>query len=257
MPSLLDKVKNKLGLKKSPVGHKLGGGSDSQQQQHPPQAKPQGRKQQQLSEEEKESRRGAMAAAAANREKAWDTKVNKGAQARRQEEKQRQEKEQSHRAEGVGCEIRSEETLRTVQETKRQEQQLAQSMGYNPYQPVMSSSSAAKGGGASAVSQLPPSLSRTTSGSADTSVESFDDVDWEVKQQLVAALECLLLQSLPGVSDERLRNINTSFPQTEEAAAFEQGRGCVNTVCKMLTNVANNPADNKFRWVAGNSFLPS
>lgn len=122
MPSLLDKVKNKLGLKKQPPGHKLGG-DDYACQPHGTgtgQAKPKLRRE--LSDQEKEARRDAMAAAAANREKQWDKKVSRGAQARRQEEKR---KEQEEELQGP-FEIQNEQTLKTVEAAKRSEQELAQ-----------------------------------------------------------------------------------------------------------------------------------
>jgi hypothetical protein len=130
MPSLLDKVKNKLGLKKAPPGQRLGGSAEhaGQEQQHQRAggaAQSKSKVQKHMSDGEKEARRDAMAAAAANRGQAWDKKVSKGAQARRQEQK-RQEQQQQGGLEDEPYSIQSEETLKTVQEAKRQEQQLAE-----------------------------------------------------------------------------------------------------------------------------------
>lgn len=128
MPSLLDKVKNKLGLKKPPPGHKLGGGDYTcqQQQQQSSQGKP--KLHRELSDQEKEARRDAMAAAAANRGQAWDKKVTKGAQTRRQEEKKKKQDQELNgfRKEGDVFQVQSEETLRMVEEAKRSEQKLAE-----------------------------------------------------------------------------------------------------------------------------------
>jgi hypothetical protein len=123
MPSLLDKVKGKLGLKKQSKGHTLGGDSSASQKSKT-QAKPKLRKE--LSDQEKEARRDAMAAAAASREKAWDKKVSKGAQARRQEEKRKEQQQQEEESGSGAFEIQSEETLKTVEAAKRSEQQLAE-----------------------------------------------------------------------------------------------------------------------------------
>jgi len=132
MPSLLDKVKNKLGLKKQPPGHKLGGDDYSCQQQQiqqGSQSKPKLRRE--LSDQEKEARRDAMAAAAANRGQAWDKKVTKGAQTRRQEEKKKKMEQHSGNSSNSkeGDEsflVQTEETLRMVEEAKRSEQKLAE-----------------------------------------------------------------------------------------------------------------------------------
>lgn len=217
MPSLLDKVKNKLGLKKQPPGHKLGGGDYACQRQGMGSAPPKPKLRREMSDQEKEARRDAMATAAATREKQWDKKVSRGAQARRQEEKR---KEQEQEQQGT-FDIQSEQTLKTVEAAKRSEQELAQSMGYNPYEPVIST--ATKGGGAGSTSHA------TAKSSTPHSTDSFTDVEEDVHLQLNDALQCLLPQ--------------------EDAIAFEKGKVCVDTVVKMLTNLATSPDEPKFRSI--------
>lgn len=120
MSSLLDKVKKKMGLTKQQPGHRLGGGGQ-EQEGGSTQAKPKIHRE--LCEEQKDARREAMANAAASREKAWDKKVSRGAQVRRQEE---QRKQQGQDQGTFPQDIRCEETLKTVQAAKLSEQQLAQ-----------------------------------------------------------------------------------------------------------------------------------
>lgn len=221
MSSLLNKVKTKLGLKKQPPGHKLGGGDYASQQQGTGTAPPKPKMRRELSDQEKEARRDAMAAAAANREKQWDKKVSRGAQARRQEEK-RKELEEEQQGASV---IQSEQTLKTVEAAKRSEQELAQSMGYNPYEPVVSTSS--KGGGAS--SGGTSTNHAHAKSSSHFSIEGFADVEEDVQIQLNDALRCLL-------------------PQDDDAT-FHKGKVCVDTVVKMLTNLATSPDEPKFRSI--------
>ena len=268
MPSLLDKVKGKLGIKKQPRGHKLGGDDYACQQREGEKPK----QKRQLSDQEKEARRDAMAAAAANREKAWEKKISKSAHARRQEEKRKEREIENNFTEEEA--VKSEATLRSVEEAKRSEQQLAnvcifvqrlivcsfvltstliyvsQAMGYNPYQPVMSSTMKGGVGGTTAKSEnlTPPGpLVRNSSDSSATSKHSHAGFDEDVKVQLATALEYLLNQSLNGVCDGTISQIQTVFPNPDDAALFESGKLCINTVVKMLTNVASNPGEPKFR----------
>lgn len=126
-------------------------------------------------------------------------------------------------------------------------------MGYNPYEPVMSSTSAAKGGGITSPSSCssPEGSQSPTQGQAPTSAKaishSIADIDEEVQQQFVAAVECLLNQALSGVADQSIGSIYTAFSEAEERAVFEQGQLCINTVVKMLTNLIANPEEPKFR----------
>lgn len=145
MPSLLDKVKNKLGMNKSSSssGNTLGGADyagQQEQQQHDKEKQSKMipskfRKSREMTFEEKESRRDAMAAAAAGREKAWDNKLSKGAQARRQQDREQanvntraiaQAGLSSDRSDNLTLIEPNKDTVKSVEQAKRAEQQLAE-----------------------------------------------------------------------------------------------------------------------------------
>lgn len=187
-----------------------------------------------------------MASAAANRGKAWDKKVSKVAQQRREEEKRKEEEEESNSSLSSSNHV-SEETLRAVEQTKLAERQTSESMGYNPYKPVMSTTTS-KGGSMTAAETA--QLKKDTSSPA---AEPFEDVNPEVKTQFAEAVECLLCQSLPGVTDETVSKVGKRFQDGDSQEAFEQGVVCINTVVKMLTNLETNPNEPKFRSIRLNN----
>ena len=129
-------------------------------------------------------------------------------------------------------------------------------MGYNPYEPVMSSTANTKGGTGSSSSSSSSSVIPGSSQSSASQIsggnashrDPYTDLDEEeVKLPFVAAVECLLNQALAGVADESITSVFTAFPNAEDAAVFEQGKVCINTVVKMLSNLAANPDEPKFR----------
>ena len=118
-----------------------------------------------LSEEEKDSRRAAAAKAAQDRGSAWDkrlagtSKSKKGAMS----------------AEGDGRPVydhdsgpTSAETQRVAAAAKRREEEVARSMGYNPYQPLMSFSGAAAAAAVGAPGSGTGSTPRSGSGGGTT-----------------------------------------------------------------------------------------
>lgn len=109
---------------------------------------------------------------------------------------------------------------------------MSQSLGYNPYQPVVSSSatSSSRGGELGTTTTI-ASTSTPEDHNAGWQDDLFDDVPEDVHLQLAAALQCLLPHA----------------GEPQPSAALEQGKVCVRTVVKLLTNLAANPDEPKFR----------
>jgi len=187
---------------------------------------------------EKESRRAMMAQAAVQREtkNPWEKQA-------------RMSKKSSLDAEEMGPDMSgySEETLRSVQQVKGKEAQLVRELGYNPFAPVMASSST-KGGSVSAVSNSPgaPSgASASQSSGAGTAVSSMaarKEAWTSVHQDLVE-----------GLCDEALALLLSMADGAEGGNSSASGQDkvttCIATTAKMLENIKNNPKEPKFRSI--------
>lgn len=128
-------------------------------------------------------------------------------------------------------------------------------MGYNPYQPVVSSSTTSN----VSLPPAPPSIAGRTQTQISSPADPFADIDEEVKFQLSEALDCLLQQRQPVVGENVLSgksacwyNKNLSFVNDAHLPSLvsgdmAKGKACINTAVKMLTNLATNPEEAKFR----------
>lgn len=149
----------------------------------------------------------------------------------------------------------SEETLRSVQHVKSKEAQLVRELGYNPFAPIVASSSSAKGSavsssvGVSSESTLnnsnnPGSNSRSVD--AASTLAGRKEVWTTIHQELVEEMcnEALaLLLSLCG--SESVVDRDVAGNDVGQAAASI----CIATTAKMLENIKNNPREPKFRSV--------
>jgi hypothetical protein len=116
-------------------------------------------------------------------------------------------------------------------------------MGYNPYQPVMSSTMKGSAGSAQVATG-------TSSGAGVVnSMDSFGDVGDDIQLQLADAVQCLLIHDRSQAEDcQNIWQKPIRRPRDEEgAASFEKGKVCVDTAVKMLSNLASSPDEPKFR----------
>ena len=200
-----------------------------------------------LTDSEKEERRLAMARAAASRgsTNAWEKKSSGKAD--------KKDPLACNNSTDSDASSISEETLQTINRVKQREAQMVIEMGYNPFKPVMASTTNTGSSTISAAANVPPIKSpipsipppRPPSGIAPDYMSALTNVptpattadQWtETHEQLVEELfdEALsLLLSMQGQNSDA----NTAVTV------------CITTVLKMLENLLSNPQDPKFRSI--------
>ena len=226
-----------------------------------------------LSEAELAERREANIRAAENRADAWDRRVKTSSTVRKDKER---EKEKRGGGGGAGMNAHKEAAERgnsiaatqaAAKAAKATEAHLAASMGYNPFQPHMSFSSASgclvtESSGAAATATA--TAGNLLKGSPrNGSMAGADD-----KRLASTGVFAFNSQNMPAVEltedDEETVDLalgmllSNEIVRTEDNSENDIVKICVATVCKLLDNLTSSNGEEKFRSIrVGNAAISS
>lgn len=201
-----------------------------------------------ISLEEKEARRLAMIKAAQDRESAWDRKISNGRK-NKTNNNDINSKVKPVYDHSAAAEINNPETVYRVEMAKKAEEKAVKSMGYDPFKPHMSFSSG--NSEKSNKNNILSPLSSTTSSPRFASnneksisqdvINQVNDIDINYEEDHPNVLEV----------DDALSLLLSNGTNNEELA--EKLKTALTTIIKMLSSLAKNRIDPKYRSVRVNN----
>lgn len=193
-----------------------------------------------LSEKEKDERREAMIKAANDRQSSWDKRLERSAKNRIMNQK-------GNITDNGKNELINPETLKTIEAAKRKEQALVNSLGYDPFKPLLSSNisgSRSTTGSSELSTSSPRYASNSPRANPSATGESTPRIDYDS----IGSKYPSLVDDLDGSFSLMLTSADTG-----ETGSSENVNVCLTTISKLLNNLVNNPTDTKYRSIRINN----
>ena len=199
-----------------------------------------------LSDKEKDERREAMIKAANDRQSSWDKRLERSAKNRGINQKGNITNDNNNN------EPINPETLKTIEAAKRKEQALKNSLGYDPFKPLLSSNISG-----SSSSTATPELSSSSPRYASNSPRS--NPPESPRTNAISPLPSIDYESIGSKYPSLVDDLDGSFSlmltsaDTGASDSSENVNVCLTTISKILSNLINNPNDVKYRSIRVNN----
>lgn len=199
-----------------------------------------------LSEKEKDERREAMIKAANDRQSSWDKRLERSAKNRGISQKGNIMNDNNN------VEPINPETLKTIEAAKRKEQALKNSLGYDPFKPLLSSN--ISGGNSSTAT---PELSSSSPRYASSSPRANSSES--PRANTTSPIPSIDYESIGNIYPSLVDDLDGSFSLMLTSADTGAGDSsdnvnvCLTTISKILGNLINSPNDVKYRCIRINN----